>query len=89
MRIEPLVKLTIATKTVSEANRRDNHFAKAARVKSHVGAAHWATIAASEQVARIELPVSIVLVRCAPRRLDSDNLASSLKATRDGLTSSL
>lgn len=89
MRIEPIVRLTIATTTVSEANQRENHYVKAKRVAGHRGAAHWAIVAAREQVAKLELPVTIVLVRCAPRRLDSDNLASSLKATRDGLTDGL
>ena len=31
------------------------------------------------------LPLEVELVRVAPRRLDSDNLTSSLKAVRDGV----
>jgi hypothetical protein len=35
------------------------------------------------------MPCSITLTRIAPRRLDSDNLARSLKAVRDGIADAI
>ena len=34
---------------------------------------------------RLRLPVTITITRVAPRKLDSDNLARSMKAVRDGI----
>jgi hypothetical protein len=73
---------------VSEANARDHHMVKARRVKEQ----RWIV----EQFIKDRLHRAlrqrpgdigwiVLLVRLAPRALDSDNLVSSLKAVRDGV----
>lgn len=86
---------------VSEANRRDHHYAKARRVKAQRTAARSALIRATGTsptgIAQGRLRWSgwehlgkpaflvVTIARVAPRKLDSDNLASSAKAVRDGV----
>lgn len=84
-----LSRLQIAT--VSEANSRDYWRVKAARakkqreaVKGHFAYDHHAKLMLAEFRSR-GMPSSIHLTRVSPRALDSDNLASSCKAIRDGI----
>jgi hypothetical protein len=69
-------------KTVSEMNRRDHwrtvHKRKAAQQREVD--IEWKRAASGGKVA---LPCRVVLTRIAPKTLDSDNLASAMKATRD------
>jgi len=74
-------------KTVSEANRRDHWATKARRVKEQRGISRMEALAHLQPIVR-DLStgrLSITLIRGAPRRLDTDNLASALKAVRDGI----
>lgn len=72
----------IPIKTVSEANRRDHWAKKAKRVKSQREAVYLAC-------PKAEVPCVVTLTRVAPRSLDSDNLQSALKATRDSVAQRL
>jgi hypothetical protein len=69
-------------KLESEANRRDFWATKAKRVKSQKlavrAAAGWSFKAPS-------LPLVVVIIRHAPRDLDSDNATGSAKHVRDQL----
>lgn len=86
----PLVQYEIGLDVPSAANLREHHHAKARRVKSQREIARlWTKARAGLVLAKLELPLTLVLVRVAPRELDSDNLASSLKAVRDGITEEL
>jgi len=70
---------------VSEANSRDR-WAKQKRAKTARQAAKVATICEAPYPA---LPLTVTITRIAPGRLDSDNLASSAKAVRDGVADAL
>lgn len=78
-----MIEATIRSKTVSVANLRLHWAGKAMLAKAHRGAAR----AALGLVAPIppKPPLTVILTRVAPRRLDGDNLQSALKATRDGI----
>lgn len=86
---------SVPVKTVSEANQRDHWAKKASRTKSLRQAGHLHTMAAvAKHFGRTASPdrvladhdsVEILLTRVAPGQLDDDNLASSLKAFRDGV----
>lgn len=78
-----VVEREIPIRTVSEANMRSHWAAKAKRVKQH----RWAAcVLFRVELAKVRLPAVVVLTRLAPSSgLDDDNLASALKATRDGI----
>lgn len=73
--------LTLPLRVVSESNQRDHWAAKARRVKAQRQAVAYAWVAADLPMHR--RPRQVTLTRVAPRRLDDDNLARSLKAVRD------
>tara|TARA_Y100000310_G_C20451496_1_gene700961 strand:- start:298 stop:633 length:336 start_codon:yes stop_codon:yes gene_type:complete len=77
-----MIKLTLHIRTVSEANR-SGHWAK--HHKRHQEQRWYAAAALQEHRPLPPLPVKIVLTRVAPRKLDTDNLASSMKHIRDGI----
>jgi hypothetical protein len=86
------VEFFIPGSVPSAANLRECWPAKARRVKRQRQQAFLLarygvglTLAADVQACG----GTITLTRCAPRKLDSDNLAGSLKATRDGIASAL
>lgn len=69
-------------KTVSVMNLREHWAARASRAKAH------------RQAARVltpihPLPCVVTLTRYSPGTLDTDNLNSALKATRDGVADKL
>ena len=82
-------RITLPLKTVSEINTR----------------CHWATRAKrsclARDLARVSVishfcgsaipvpPLTVILVRVAPRKLDGDNLRSALKAVRDGVADAI
>jgi len=72
--------------TVSEANRRDHHFAKAKRVKTQrqTTAAHLQASGFDPEPIAASKP-TITLTRIGRRALDTDNLSGSLKAVRDAV----
>ncbi len=74
--------MQIPVRTVSEANGREHWAKKARRAKSQRDALR---LAASSMMNKPPLPCTIRLTRIAPRALDTDNLATSFKACRDGL----
>jgi hypothetical protein len=82
-----LVEVTVPIRTVSEANSRNHWAKKARRVKEQRQMV--ASILGTQNLGfnpRDLAPCGgarVVLTRIAPRELDSDNLASALKATRD------
>lgn len=76
------LQVILPIETVSEANRRDHHMAKARRVKMQRRAACMVSPA-------FPLPCVVRLVRASPRPLDDDNLRAALKAVRDGIADRL
>lgn len=81
------MKFFLDVKTISEANRHTEHWAvRNRRVKSQRELARAGGSAAERDFGKlVKLPVSVKLTRVGARRLDSDNLASSCKALRDGI----
>jgi hypothetical protein len=74
------VRVVVPVQTVSEANRTDK-WARVERTKNQRRAAFSALVRSPP----VWAPVIVVLTRRSPRHLDSDNLARSLKAVRDGV----
>jgi hypothetical protein len=75
-----VVKLPI--RTVSESNSRGHWAKKAGRAKAQ---RNMAALVFRGMVAATPLPVTVTLVRIAPRALDDDNLRGAFKAIRDGI----
>lgn len=78
------LRFTVPGRTRNTSNLRENHFAKAKRVKAERAKAmtlcpHWAGGPL----------LTVTLWRFGPRTLDGDGLQSALKATRDGIASRL
>lgn len=78
-----MIETTIPVKSVSVANMRLHWAAKARLAKAHRTAAR-AAMASTAPLAPAP-PLTLILTRLGPRTLDSDNLASALKAVRDGI----
>ena len=78
------IVVTLPIKAESVANLREHWRKKHARAQLHRTTA-WAELRAASQPRVLLGPIEVTLTRIAPRSLDSDNLASSLKATRDGV----
>ncbi len=93
------IEFVVPIRTVSEANSRSHWAAKAKRVKSQRQAVTLASMAAGIPTCKCKCrqwvaaqehwqvkplrPLWVTLTRIAPSALDTDNLASSFKATRD------
>ena len=73
------MKVEIPLRTVSTANSREHWAVKAKRTKSEREAAYYATPTG------LRVPLRVKLTRMGPRKLDTDNLAISLKGVRDGI----
>ena len=90
-----VIVFDIGVRLVSVANLREHWATRAGRNKRHRAAAHRATayeLASLRSWARMpdtSRPMTITITRIAPRKLDSDNLASSAKAVRDGIAEAL
>ncbi len=89
------MNVLLPLRTVSEANAHQHWRARARRVKAQRAAARiliWAARRGadsfSERLAQAG-HAEIRLVRVAPRKLDSDNLAGAFKAIRDGVADAL
>jgi len=80
------VKITLPLKTVSEANRREHWALKAKRVKMQ---RDMASLMVRMAWKGMSLPLTITLTRVSSRQLDSDNLASAMKAVRDGIADAI
>jgi len=83
-----VTEVLLPVRTRSEANLRGHWGKRARRAKKQREAARLLI-----RAARIAIPksgsVAITLTRIAPRALDTDNLASGLKAVRDGVADAL
>jgi hypothetical protein len=69
----------------SAANLREHHHVRAKRVKRLREAGKWLACTARLTPKLVDVGIVVLLVRCAPRRLDDDNLAAALKPVRDGV----
>lgn len=74
--------LRVPVRTVSEANSHEHWRARQRRAQEQRGVA---LLVARGLGAPPSPPLVITLTRVSPRRLDSDNLASSQKHVRDGI----
>lgn len=74
--------MTIPVRTVSEANSHEHWRARQRRAKEQRG---LALLVCRGLGAPPTPPLTITLTRASPRSLDSDNLAGSQKAVRDGI----
>ena len=72
-------------KIVSVANMRLHWAVKAKLVRDQRTRTRMSLNAAAQSSGLEMLPVTVVLTRVAPRRLDGDNLQSGFKAVRDGV----
>lgn len=83
-----MTEVLLPVRTWSEANQRGHWGKRARRTKKQREAARLLV-----RAARWVLPksgtIAITLTRIGPRVLDSDNLASALKAVRDGVADAL
>ncbi len=76
------MRVEIPLRIVSVANLREHWSKRAKRAKAHRQAAYLCS-------SKHTLPCVVTLTRIGPRTLDSDNLASAFKATRDGIADRL
>ena len=85
------MRLLLPIKTVSEANLREHWGKRARRAKKQREAARTCLRArlSCDRVALVDGRLTVSLTRIAPRALDSDNLAGSFKAVRDGVADAL
>ena len=80
-----MIEVRMNMKIVSVANMR-LHWAVKAKLTRDQRTRTRLSLAAVAQSFGVEvLPVTVVLTRIAPRRLDGDNLQSGFKAVRDGV----
>ncbi len=94
-----MTTFTIPIRTISEANSHQHWRLRAKRAKAQRGVARLLTnhaLVASGSYAyafslgrKTPFPLVVTLTRIGPRRLDSDNLAGSMKHVRDGIADAL
>ena len=75
--------------TVSEANTRDHHMARARRKREHTDTARAHVLSRMARHAPWSTPIQVTLTRIGAKRLDTDNLAGSLKGVQDGVALAL
>ena len=78
-----MITVLLPIKLASVANLRMHWAVKAKLAKAHRTRARVALMA--DAPTPPALPVTVVLTRVAPRKLDDDNLRSAFKAVRDGV----
>lgn len=83
-----MIEVLLPVRTWSEANLR-GHWGKRARRAKKQREAAWLLLRAARYALPASGSVAITLTRIAPRALDTDNLASGLKAVRDGVADAL
>lgn len=80
--VKPLIVQVDDFKLLAGPNSRGHHMVKARRTKRERQTAHWLLLNSK----RPPLPISVRMVRIAPRRIDEDdNLPGMFKAMRDGI----
>ena len=80
-----MIEVEMDMKIVSVANMRLHWAAKARLTKIQRQKTRMALAAVAQSYGVEILPVTVVLTRVAPRKLDGDNLQSGFKAVRDGV----
>ena len=76
----------IPMRTVAEVNSHTHWRVRQQRAKQQRGTVHQYLWLLERQGYRVPVPVTVTLIRVAPRLLDTgDNLPSALKASRDGI----
>mgnify|MGYP001578260486 CR=1 FL=1 len=80
------MNLTLPIRAVNTANTREHWARRAARAKQHRHEAYH-SVRAAKPTRRVAYTVT--LTRIGKRRTDSDGLAISLKAVRDGVADAL
>ena len=80
-----MIEVRMNMKIVSVANLRMHWAVKAKLVRDQRTRTRMSLNAAAQSSGAEMLPVTVVLTRVAPRRLDGDNLQSGFKAVRDGV----
>ena len=85
------MQIFLPVKTVSEPNLREHWGKHARRARKQREAARTIVRAhiLRNKVVPVDSHLTISLTRVAPRALDSDNLAGSFKAVRDGVADAL
>ncbi len=87
-----MIALTLAIRTVSEANSHEHWRLRQKRAKAQRSTAGVVILAAlrAPGTRRVTFPATVTLTRLAPSQgLDSDNLAGSQKHVRDGIADAL
>jgi crossover junction endodeoxyribonuclease RusA len=82
-----IISVLLPIRTVSEANLREHWGAKAKRAKQQRATAKLGLY--NRRGLGKSKRLSILIVRIGARKLDSDNLARSAKAVRDGIADAL
>jgi hypothetical protein len=82
------MKILLAIRTESEANLRESWHVKAKRVRLQRSIART-MFSQKFRPATVGASYTVTLTRIAPRPLDTDNLARSFKAVRDGIADAL
>lgn len=77
-------RYVIPVRTYSALNMREHWAVRHRRNKTERQAAQWTLPAMT-----IDGPLTVTLIRVAPRKLDGDNLQGALKACRDGVADRL
>lgn len=80
-----MIEVKMDMKIVSVANMRLHWAVKAKLAKDQRTRTRMSLAAMAESSGARMLPVTVVLTRIAPKRLDGDNLQSGFKAVRDGV----
>jgi len=80
-----MIEVRMNMKIVSVANMRLHWAAKAKLTRDQRTRTRMSLAAVAQSFGVEVLPVTVVLTRIAPRRLDGDNLQSGFKAVRDGV----
>ena len=89
-----MITFEIPIRTVSEANTREHWAAKAKRAKMQRCVARLLMLSnmtpeISHRLIRCKEPLMIRITQIGKRKLDSDNLARSQKAVRDGIAEAI
>ena len=84
-----MIDVLLPVRTWSEANLRAHWAKRARRARKQREAARLLVRAARPALLPKSGSIAITLTRIAPRVLDTDNLASGLKAVRDGVADAL
>lgn len=84
-----VITLNLPLRTVSLTNAREHWSTKAKRARTERNVAHYAWLLREGRGLYVGEGATITLTRVGPRKLDDDNLASSLKHVRDQVAAEL